>query len=50
MPKIPSAISFLRSDGWSNTARRRKSADNDVTVRNDTGVQEGGEISFITIR
>ncbi len=41
--EIPSAISCPRSDGWSITA---ESSVQGITVRNDTGVQEGGEISI----
>ena len=46
MPRIRTATSCRRSAGWCVTARRRRRSAGGVTVRNDTGVDEGGEISL----
>ncbi len=46
MPRIPTAISRRRSGGWCAIGRRREGVHDGVTVRNDTGVIEGGEISL----
>ena len=46
MPRIRRAISCPRPGGSSPTGRRPKALGDGVTVRNDTGVYEGGEISI----
>ena len=46
MPRIRIATSCPRSGGWCDTARRPRRSDGGITVRNDTGVYEGGEISL----
>ena len=46
MPRIRRAISCRRSDDWCDTGRRPRQRDGGITVRNDTGVAEGGEISI----
>ena len=46
MRKIRRAISCPRPAGSPPTGRRRKDTTNGITVRNDTGVYEGGEISI----
>ena len=45
-PKTRTAISCPRSGGWCAIGRRPKPSDGGITVRNDTGVTEGGEISL----
>ena len=45
MPRTRPATSCPRPGGWCTTGRRRGTRDG-VTVRNDTGVFEGGEISI----
>ena len=46
MPRIRTAISCPRSAGWCATGRRPEARNGGITVRNDTGVTEGGEISL----
>ena len=46
MPRIPIAISCPRSGASCATVRPPKATRDGVTVRNDTGVAEGGEISL----
>ena len=46
MRRTRTAISCPRSGGWCATGRRRRRSDGGITVRNDTGVSEGGEISL----
>ena len=46
MPRTRRAASCRRPAGWCATARRPKACIDGVTVRNDTGVYEGGEISI----
>ena len=46
MPRIPIAGSCRPPDGSCAISRRRKARTATITVRNDTGVYEGGEISM----
>ena len=46
MPKTPTATSCRRSAASCAITRRRRVSVDGITVRNDTGVQEGGEISI----
>ena len=46
MPRIPIAASCRRRAGWCAISPPTEGTHGDVTVRNDTGVYEGGEISM----